>query len=143
MSNTGTKIVLTLKQIATGATKPDTVGDPNYIAPYTDLTACPITFGTSCPLIAATGVTGSVQFEFSLPNSVVNNPAIDTVKFVASSSVAATVKSQSFSLPVAEINYFGGVVTGLPVGFYNVLIQYLLGASLVTTCTYTASFSVH
>jgi hypothetical protein len=44
--NTGTKVVLTLRKyvngVATSETKNNTVGDPDYIAPYEDLTDCPI-----------------------------------------------------------------------------------------------------
>lgn len=44
--NTGTKVVLTLRKyvngVATSETKANTVGDPDYIAPYEDLTDCPI-----------------------------------------------------------------------------------------------------
>lgn len=44
--NTGVKNVLTLRKyingVATSETKANTIGDPDYIAPYEDLTDCPI-----------------------------------------------------------------------------------------------------
>ena len=48
MSNTGIKIYANLEQyyidnnVATGVTKPNTIGDPDYIAPTLDLTFCPL-----------------------------------------------------------------------------------------------------
>ena len=46
MANTGFKNVLTLRKYingnATSETKPNTVGDPDYIAPYEDAVACPV-----------------------------------------------------------------------------------------------------
>jgi len=46
MANTGIKNVLTLRKyidgVPTNETKTNTVGDPDYIAPYTDLTDCPL-----------------------------------------------------------------------------------------------------
>ena len=51
MANTGIKNVLTLRKylngVATSEVKPNTVGDPDYIAPYEDLTDCPVTTTTT------------------------------------------------------------------------------------------------
>lgn len=46
--NTGQKAYTTLEQYytdddtPTGVTKPNTVGDPDYVAPVTDTTTCPL-----------------------------------------------------------------------------------------------------
>jgi hypothetical protein len=48
MSNTGFKAYTNLEQyyldngVATGVTKPNTIGDPDYVAPVLDLTFCPL-----------------------------------------------------------------------------------------------------
>lgn len=51
MANTGIKNVLTLRKyvngVATSEVKNNTVGDPDYIAPYEDLVACPISSTTT------------------------------------------------------------------------------------------------
>jgi hypothetical protein len=51
MANSGIKVVLTLRKYvngqATSETKANVATDPDYIAPYTDLDACPIGGGTT------------------------------------------------------------------------------------------------
>lgn len=60
MANTGTKVVLTLRKyvdgVATGETKINSPGDPDYIAPYQDLVDCPISGDqtTAAPTAAPT-----------------------------------------------------------------------------------------
>jgi hypothetical protein len=139
--NTGEKIVLTLKQeisgsgIPTGLTKPDIIGDPDYIAPYVDLIACPITFNTACPLASGTSGSNSIEFEFSLPNSVVNNPAINLIKVMALSSSGFAPTSVSFTLPNTPTNYFHSTLFSLGHAAYTLNIQYFSGSNFVRSCS--------
>jgi hypothetical protein len=142
MSNTGTEIVLTLKQvisgsnIPTGLTKPDLIGDPNYIAPYTNLTNCPITYNTSCPLVAGTSGSGVIEFEFSLPNSVVNNPGITKVTVTAVTGSTVDPVSASFTLPNTPPNYFHFILTELQTTqSYTLNVNYWSGSSFVRSCS--------
>ena len=65
MSNTGTKIVLTLRKYvngqATSETKPNSPVDPDYIAPYVDTTSCPINQTTTTTTSAPTTTTTTLE----------------------------------------------------------------------------------
>jgi len=75
MANTGDKIVLTLRKYvngaATGETKINSVGDPDYIAPYADTVTCPIGGGgaiattTTTTTVAPTTTTTTVLQNFA------------------------------------------------------------------------------
>lgn len=86
--NNGRKIVLSLEEInastsvPTGSTKPNVEGDPDYIAPYTDLTDCPFTATTTCPDAIGTVTTDSFEVEFSIIGSVYGNSLIQDIKVV-------------------------------------------------------------
>ena len=74
MANTGLKNVLTLRKYingnATSETKPNTIGDPDYIAPYEDAVACPVNVEpttqapTTTTTTAATTTTTTTQAVF-------------------------------------------------------------------------------
>jgi len=146
MSNTGKKIVLTLKQVnsvtfvPTGNTEPNDPLNPDYIPPYTDFVTCPISNSLACPIPVFTGYTGSLGFEFSLFDSVVNNPSVSKINVVAISQ-SISIGSSSFSLPNITPTYFSGSI-GLSSGSYTINIQYLSGSTVINTCTNTASISV-
>lgn len=136
MANTGIEIVLTLKEgqmpcppctPLTGNTKANMEGDPDYIAPYLNLTNCPITPTLDCPVaVMATGFTdGTAQFEFSVTPSAlaVANLAKIKIKFML-----ATVETASFvfTLPHSPTNYFEDSVSGLAASTtYDIEIDYL------------------
>lgn len=140
MANTGLKIVLTLQEInqntgiPTGMTKPNTVGDPDYIAPYQDLIDCPVNNATNCPVVVATGGVGIIQFEFSLDNQTLLNPIIETVlvKFYQGVSLVGSIP---FTLPNPTDNYFSGS-GGVPApNTYTIDIDYLdSGNNPIDTC---------
>ena len=140
MANTGIKTVLTLKEInastglPTGLTKPNVPGDTDYIAPTTDLTACPVSYNAACPVILATGQVGQIEFEFSLANAVVNNPALKKVNVIA--TAGATVRNIVFTFPNTPPNYFHGIFGFLPGATTFTLSSQYLDASdnVVTTC---------
>jgi len=134
MANTGQKVVLTLKQVdqdtglPTGVTKNNVPGDPDYIAPYIDLTDCPITTSLLCPAdMIATGYTdGTAQFEFSLPPNTTNYPGLGRIKVRVMDSSPAEVTNVIFSIPNTPTNYFVGSVSGLSTATtYTLRIQYL------------------
>lgn len=135
MPNTGIKVVLTLQQvddntgIPTGLTKPNIIGDPDYIAPYLDLVDCPIVASLQCPVtMIATGYTdGSAEFEFTLESDTTSYPGLDNIKVRIMNSVPAEVASVIFSIPNSPENYFyGSVVPGTLTASttYTLRIQY-------------------
>lgn len=143
MANTGTKIVLTLQEvevpgdIPTGNTKPNTVGDPDYIAPYEDLVDCPIPVDFACPTMAVTGLAGVVQYEIFVANSVLANPNAAKTRIRVMDS-GGTVE-QAFvivNLPYTpEANYSSGAITGVPAGTHQISVQYLNSSNVVqSTC---------
>ena len=146
MANDGIKIILTLKQIdlgtglPTGLTKNNVITDPNYIAPYTDLTACPISYSLACPIVVATAWTGSILYEFSTYNSVVTNPNVLTVR-VTSISQSNIINTVNYTLPNATGNYFSGSISA-SLGTYTLNVSYVSGSTVLTTCTGSASYSV-
>lgn len=136
MANTEVKIVLTLKEGTspcppctpfTGNTKPNMVGDPDYIAPYVDPIDCPLTANLDCPvLVPATGFTdGTATYEFSLTSSCLAVPNLAKVK-VKFMLVAVETASDIFILPNVPPNYFNGTVSGLAASTtYDIEIDYL------------------
>jgi hypothetical protein len=105
MGNTGRKIILTLKEefvfngAPTGNTKPNTIGDPDYIAPIANSSDCPVTSDLACPSVVATyksfdGVLYKFEVEYSIPASVRNNPMVDrmVLSFNANGDPANSVK---------------------------------------------------
>jgi hypothetical protein len=148
MPNNGRKIVTTLKEIiapgnpgagnATGQTKPNVVGDPDYIAPSTDLSACPVAAGTACPVVYAKGGGQRVDFEFNLASSVLNNPAIAKVRVVTNRFGAGMQDETIYDLPHSA--YFAGAFTGLAAGTYSIDIYYLNSSDAeVSSCLNAAN----
>ena len=108
MSNTGFKAYTNLEQyyldngVATGVTKPNTIGDPDYVAPVLDLTFCPLPSASPSatpsisvtPSISATpsitpSITPSVTPSISTTPS--NTPSISlTPSLTPSISISAT-----------------------------------------------------
>jgi hypothetical protein len=147
MANTGKKIVLTLQKVTEpgdiplipSVTKVNTLGDPDYIPPAQDLTSCPVTNSTACPTIAATGQSGQAEYEFALPNAVLNNPAIAKVK-VALMNGSTEVISNVVVLPHG--NYFTGTLSAAA-GSYTINILYLDSSNaVVATCLSVASVTI-
>lgn len=128
MGNTGRKIILQLKELAqpsntpTGNVKPNVAGEADYVAPYQDLTACPVTFDTVCPSPVLTNTGTPVSYEFALPDSSIKNPSVAsiTVSLVNSSNVV--VDSDVFSTPFT--NYFTGSLTPSGSGNYTIRVEY-------------------
>lgn len=146
MSNTGKKIVLTLKQVnsitfaPTGLTEPNDPSNPDYIPPYTDYVECPLSYSLACPNSIITGYTGLMGFEFSVYNSVINNPQVNQILVTAISN-SIGINSASFSLPNVTPNYFSGSIS-LPPGSYNLRVEYKSGSISLTSCNPTSSIIV-
>lgn len=155
MANTGIEIVLTLKQVEspcpppyTGCTcapgcptKPNTVGDPDYIAPYQNLTNCPIVYLDTCPVPIYTVSSTTFEIEFSLDNAVVNNPSIKKIVLTISGTGGPFV--HTFTLPNSPSpNYFHNTFTGLTSATsYNLVITYLDASNTVVKTCPTINFS--
>lgn len=139
MPSTGIQIFITLNQgempcppctPLTGLEKPNTPGDPDYIAPALNLGACPIVPVLDCPVeVIATGFTdGTAEYEFSqTPSSLaVANLAKIKIKFM---SGVTEVASDVFVLPNSSPNWFSGTVSGLTASTtYTIQIDYLNAA---------------
>ena len=147
MSNTGKKIVLTLKQVnaitfaPTGLTEPNDPGEgADYIPPYTDYVSCPLSYSLACPIPIFSPLPNIIGVEFSLYNSVVDNPNVTGARVNAISH--SITHSVNFSFASATPNYYSSSIAGLLPGTYTTNIQFLSGSSVVSTCTYTASVVV-
>jgi hypothetical protein len=141
MPNTGRKLVLSLKKVQQGTTtptietKPNISTDPNYIAPYVS-PDCPVTYDSVCPSVVLTDTRDEVRFEFSLTDSTINNPTINTVRVELIIQDSGTVEDfMVFNKPFT--NFFSGVFSRpIARGYYfNVIFFDSGGATIGTPCT--------
>ena len=141
--NTGTQIVNTLVEVdanngnlPTGNTKPNTFGDSDYIAPVTNTTDCPVTVNLDCPDdIITTFDTPTLYYEFTIPSSVKNNPAVNKVRVTAYDTDANAIEGTPtvFTSPLGY--YFSGSFTGLTQTNYSIRVEYLNSSDVVqATC---------
>lgn len=151
MANTGKKIVLTLKQVSdpggvpTGVTKPNTIGDPDYIAPYTDLTVCSVTSDMTCPDLAVSGGVGTVEFEINVPGSVLLNATIAKVKVKLMASDDTTeITNKIIVLPFTPSpNYKYDSFISLSAATLKIQVDYLNSSDVaVKNCTYPFNITV-
>lgn len=115
----------------------NTPGQEGYIAPYEDTNLCDVEYGTDCPEgIKATGITGGViRYTFSLPNSVVKNPNINTIRVEALLSSIPDGTFVDYTLPKTIPNIFDGSLNSLTSGNHTLQISYFgPGSILVATC---------
>lgn len=147
MANTGTVIVTTLGQYytddntATGATKNNIKGQADYIAPYVNTTTCPITYNTACPSeVIITWHSGSTEIEFSIPNSVLDNPALAKLRLVVKSD-STEVASQLILFSAIPANFVSVTLTGLPSSTLVLSMEYQNSDGIVqSTCESMATF---
>jgi hypothetical protein len=148
MANTGTKIVLTLKEMAmpantpTGNTKNNAIGDPDYIAPYQDLDDCPVVYNTVCPSTILTHSLGSsVLFEFSLPDSSTKNPAVASIVVLLENASNTNIDQVSFGAPFT--NFFTGELISGGSGSFTLSIEYRdSGNSVIHNCEDVKSVTI-
>lgn len=145
MANTGTKIVLTLKEVAqpagtaTGNTKNNVSTDANYIAPYQDLQDCSITFAMVCPVVIFTRLGTTLEYEFHLPNEVAKNPAV--TKVIVETSVSPGTFFHTYTIPNSPSeNFISNKFIGLTSSTnYDIVIKYYNASdALLHTCTIDA-----
>lgn len=142
--NTGNLITVTLKLknvtqgTYPGVTKPNVPGDPDYIPPAENLTACPVSTVLSCPLTAASAVNNStIRYEFSLPVAVLANTAVVKLNIILK---RAGVTQATHTVTDFTVNFFSGQFTGLSSGTYTITLQYLNDSDTVLhTCTDTST----
>lgn len=144
MANTGTKIVITLKEMAepahtaTGRTKNNVNTDVNYIAPYVDLQDCPVVFANTCPVVIYTKTSTELEYEFYIPDEVGKNPAIGIIRVEL--TVDASVNVRNYAIPnTPSDNFIAGKFTGLDSGLhYDIRVKYInTSDAVVATCTTT------
>jgi len=138
---TGTKIVSSLQKIdsVTGMpvippeVKPNIPEDPNYIAPYSDLTTCPPTYTLLCPTATHT-VTGSdAEYEFSVAKSTYNNPLLYKFGIIQVDTVTSAILN---SVIVSKNLYQNGTLTKVGSNPNRVDLQFLNASnSVMNTCT--------
>lgn len=129
MANTGRHIArrLRLRNITTdtltGDTKLNLPGDPDYAAPTQDTDTCPVPTGLVCPEVIA-GISGfdSILYNFSLPNQVIVNSGIVTLRVILKTDGGATVDSHDYT--VFTPNYFAAEFTGLTEDIYLITLEY-------------------
>lgn len=145
MPYTGRRIVTRLKEVnsVTGEDQNITMANvapgPPYIAPYTDTEQCPVVYNTVCPTkIYATRSGTTLEFEFSLPNSVVFNKDLDLLKVIASQN-GSNPKSMTFSL--GGKNFFHGTLSALDASkAYQLDVVYYKGSTLKQTCHFQTNY---
>ncbi len=151
MANTGRVLTTVLEDVIPpcpsvctplGHTKPNIPTDPDYIEPEYNTSLCPVTSNTECPKFVATAESASiVTYEMNVPNSVINNPAIDFVK--VSMTGGPSPSNQTFSLPFSPQPNYKLDTAILIAGTYNITIEYLSPSStLVASCPNIATVTV-
>lgn len=145
MANTGKEIVLTLKQVyepcppcnPTGLTKPNTIGQADYIAPYINLTNCAVTADTTCPYFLASGLAGQVQYEFSVLPSVLANTSIAAIKIQLGNADGSIIQQETtFPFPMTpSTTWKQATFTSVTAGVHQMNAVYLNSSDgVVATC---------
>lgn len=130
--NTGNVLVLTLQEVTdpggvpTGNTKSNSIGDPDYIAPFMDTDTCPVTVGLDCPTDAVSTFAGSnLYYEFTIPNTVKTNPAVDNIAVYAyDTNLSARDGSPQIIADPTLTNYYDGIFAGLAGVSYTIEVVY-------------------
>jgi hypothetical protein len=148
MGNTGKKVITLLRKknlttgVLTGTTKPNIPGDPDYVPPQDDLVACPVPVDLTCPVMQAVKKgAASIQYEVSLPESVLKNPAFFKLEIVLKQGVT-TIATQTFL--DFDPNYFSGLFETLTGGLtYTITVVYRNAANAILhSCPAVASVTL-
>lgn len=139
-SNNGLVDVLTLIEensfthIPTGNVKPNSPLDPDYIAPFIDYVTCPLTYTTTCPDITQTDTGTKLIYEFSIINTVLENPEINKIRVKANDSSLGVVGTNDYTGYTS--NFFNGSFSGLTTGnTHTISVEYLdISNNLLATC---------
>lgn len=136
MPNTGFATVTTLDKENTlgndtGISKPNVPSDPNYVPRSYRPDLCPIVYDTACPTeVGYTFSVNTLYYDFSMPYSSYNNPAIVTVRVQLLNSGTPTGSPQIFTKADMDYNIFSGTFTGLAAGTYTLSVSYLDASSI-------------
>lgn len=141
--------ILTLKEVnedtlvPTGATKPNIISDPDYIAPHEDTTLCPVTYTLDAPdniILTAHSTDDSYSIDFGLNDDVVKNPNLASiVATIRNATTAATIGSKTWTIPnTPNPNAFfdSQILTGIATGNNIVVDLVYRNASAVAIATY-------
>lgn len=139
--NTTRLLTLTLKEMSgsqpTGKTKANSIDDPDYIAPITDATACPVNTDLSCvqQVITTTNIP-FMYYEFDLPQTVLANGAVSKLKMSAFDIAASAVVGTPQVIDKGTHSFVSGVISDVPAGsVVNLQVEYLDAADTVLkTC---------
>jgi hypothetical protein len=142
--NTGMVDVVTLEQynfatgINTGLTKPNVLGDPDYIPPYEDLTECPLTYNLICPTVGFNIPTlTTAYYEFNLDERTNSNPLLAYVKVVLYNTItSATVEFVDIPTPMTYV-YYNASFTGLTLPNntdYAIKVEYYDSSDTLLIC---------
>lgn len=132
--NTGIRTTTVLQEVdanngntPTGETKPNVPDDPDYIAPVLNTVACPPAYGLTCSTdLVTTFSGGTLEYEFSIINSVRLNPAIAKIEIYAYNTNTASVEGSPVVVNSPfNANYYKGTFTLLPGLNYTIQIRYL------------------
>lgn len=138
-NNTGKFIWLTLQEVntytgvPTGNTGVNSSENPHYIAPFDDLSTCPVTYTALCPDVPATFSGSNAEYEYSLEPSTYNNPAIDHIILEQVDTVSSIVVATT---NVPKNLYQSGTLTkvGSNPNQVNLLFKDA-GNNTLSTCT--------
>jgi hypothetical protein len=131
MAYTGYQITIDLTRMNDGVQefKPNVPGDADYVPKQLNLSACPITYALDCITADATGnpggAAGAIEFDFSLGNSIIMYPGLQTVRVKVMNTSNVQVTFKDITLPHTPPNYFHDSFTGLAAGTYQLALDYL------------------
>lgn len=101
--------VLTLKEVnedtlvPTGATKPNIISDPDYIAPHEDTTLCPVSYTLNPPdsiILTADDSDNYYAIDFGLNDDVVKNPVLASiVATIRNTTTSSTLGTKTWTIP--------------------------------------------
>ena len=132
--NTGFKLTTVLQEVnanannaPTGQTKPNNISDPDYISPMIDTTTCPIVYTLDCPTsVVKSYAAGTLNYEFSILNSVKTNSAIAKIQVRAYNTDGSLAEGAPIIInaPFSSA-YFSGSIAGLTGSNYTTQVIYL------------------
>ena len=151
MSNTGYKAYTNLEQYyadsgaATGVTKPNNVGDPDYIAPVLNLTYCPLPSASPSmtPSISVTpSITPTVTPSITVSSTVFTTPSVTPTITVTPSTSIGFTPSVTPTITITP-SITPSVTESVPVyTYYNVDRYQCVSSPSGFICSYIDSISV-
>ena len=129
--------------VPTGNIKPNDPLDIDYIPPFFDVTLCPITYTSGCPITVRTIPPAPnntvLTYELQFDASTVANPAISSIVVnLVNSTLSVDESSHTYNSPYTEFSdsyVSSGFTLSSPANTYTTRIEYYSGATLINTCT--------